>query len=216
MLVTAEKTATSATLDALRSRLGRDIPGGTTELGPLPHGGLASMARAVFPHYDDQAVERLARRLAADSAGIPLLAVEILHAIVSGLDLERESGSWPAPYHTLTHTTPGDLPDTVVSAIRIGFRRLSPDAQQVLAAAAALGGRVTAPRLAKVTGLTRPQVHSAADELEWQRWLVADGRGYVFVARIVERIIERDMLTPGQRRRIQDTDRPPTDTEGPP
>ena len=122
----------------------------------------------------------------------------------------KESGTWPAPYHTLTQTTPGDLPDTVVAAIRIGFRRLSPDAQRVLATAAALGGRVTAARLSKVTGLTLPQVHGAADELEWQRWLVADGRGYVFVAGIVERVVERDMLTPGQRRRIQDSDKPTT------
>jgi hypothetical protein len=208
MLVTAEPVPSSEVLDSLRARLGRDIPGSTVDLGPLDHGGLAAMARAVFPEYDDQAVERLTRRVAADSAGVPLLAIEILHAVAAGLELDPESGAWPAPYHTLTQTTPGDLPDTVVSAIRIGFNRLSPVAQRVLAAAAALGGRVTGARLARVTGLTLPQVHDATDELEWQRWLVADGRGYVFVAGIVERVVERDMLTPGQRRRIQDADAP--------
>ena len=133
--------------------------------------------------------------------------------MAAGLDLQQESGSWPAPYHTLTQTTPGDLPDVVVSAIRIGYRRLSPLAQRVLAAAAALGGRVTAPRLAKATSLRCAEVDRAADELEWQRWLVADGRGYVFVAGIVERVIERDMLTPGQRRRIRGADKPATNTE---
>jgi len=208
MLLTAEPAPPSDVLDGLRTRLGRDIPGATVELGPLDQRALAAMARAVFPGYDDKALERLTRRVAADSAGVPLLAIEILHAVAAGLELDPESGAWPAPYHTLTQTTPGDLPDTVVSAIRVGFRRLSPEAQRVLAAAAALGGRVTAARLARATGLMETEVHSAADELEWQRWLVADGRGYQFVARIVERVVERDMLTPGQRRRIQEADGP--------
>lgn len=206
MLLTAEPAPPSDVLDGLRTRLGRDIPGATVELGPLDQRALAAMARAVFPGYDDKAIERLTRRVAADSAGVPLLAIEILHAVAAGLELDPASGAWPAPYHTLTQTSPGDLPDTVVSAIRIGYRRLSPEAQRVLAAAAALGGRVTAARLAKATGLPETDVHAAADELEWQRWLVADGRGYQFVARIVERVVERDMLTPGQRRRIQEAD----------
>jgi hypothetical protein len=42
----------------------------------------------------------------------------------------------------------------------------------------------------------------ALDELEWHRWLVAEPRGYSFVARIVRRVIERDMVTAGQRRRV--------------
>jgi len=208
MLLTAEPVPPSDALDALRTRLGRDIPGATVELGPLDQRALAAMARAVFPGYDDKSIDRLTRRVAADSAGVPLLAIEILHAVAAGLELDPASGAWPAPYHTLTHTTPGDLPDTIVSAIRIGFRRLSPEAQRALAAAAALGGRVTAARLARATGLTEAEVHSAADELEWQRWLVADGRGYQFVARIVERVVERDMLTPGQRRRLRENDGP--------
>jgi DNA-binding SARP family transcriptional activator len=213
LLLTAELAAPSPGLDALRSRLGRDIPGGALTLGPLEHDHLAAMARAVFPHYDDDAVERLTRRVAADSAGVPLLAIEILHAVSAGLDLRQNEGAWPAPYHTLTQTTPGELPDTVVAAIRIGYRRLSAGAQQVLAAAAVLGGRVTAPRLVRATSLATPEVNNALDELEWQRWLVADGRGYVFVAGIVERVIDRDMLTPGQRRRIQDAVK---DSPGPP
>ena len=42
----------------------------------------------------------------------------------------------------------------------------------------------------------------ALDELEWQRWLVAEGRGYSFVARLVRRVLAQDLLTPGQRRRL--------------
>ena len=113
------------------------------------------MARAVFPDYDASQLDRLTRRVAADSAGVPLLAIEILHGVSSGLDWERESGAWPAPYHTLTQTTPGDLPDSIIAAVRIGYRRLSDPAQRTLAAAAAFGGRVTAARLARATGDSR-------------------------------------------------------------
>jgi len=38
--------------------------------------------------------------------------------------------------------------------------------------------------------------------LEWNRWMVYDPRGYTFVARLVRKVIEREMLTPGQRQRV--------------
>ena len=203
LLLTAEPDTPSETLDTLRSQFGRDLRGEVVELDPLTHGALADLTRAVFPHYDEQAIDRLTRRVAADSAGVPLLAIEILHAVSSGLDLQEESGAWPAPFHTLTQTTPGGLPDTVIAAVRVGYRRLSEPAQRALAAAAALGGRVSAEQIGRAADIPQATLSTALDELEWQRWLVADGRGYGFVAGIVERIIERDMLTPGQRRRMR-------------
>ncbi len=203
LLLTAEPGVPSEPLDALRTRFGRDLRGEVVELGPLTHGALADLTRAVFPHYDEPAIDRLTRRVAADSAGTPLLAIEILHAVSSGLDLQEESGAWPAPFHTLTQTSPGDLPDTVIAAVRVGYRRLSEPAQRALAAAAALGGRVTAERIGRAADIPQATLSTALDELEWQRWLVADGQGYGFVAGIVERIIERDMLTTGQRRRMR-------------
>jgi len=51
--------------------------------------------------------------------------------------------------------------------------------------------------------------HDALDELEWQRWLVAEPRGDGFVARIVRQVIERDMLTLGQRNRLLQYDAEP-------
>jgi hypothetical protein len=72
----------------------------------------------------------------------------------------------------------------------------------VLAAAAVLDERVTPERLAAATALGLDAVHAALDELEWTHWLLNESRGYGFVARLVRRVVERDMLTPGQRRRI--------------
>ena len=72
----------------------------------------------------------------------------------------------------------------------------------MLAAAAVLGDRVKSATLQRTTGLAAADVNAALDELEWQRWLVAEPRGYGFVARIVRDVVARDMLTKGQRQRI--------------
>lgn len=191
-------------LDDLRSRLGpgRDVAGVSLALSPLSKQAQAQLARWALPSYTDSEIGRLARRLAADSAGYPLLSVELLHAIASGLDLDSTTEVWPAPLRTLSQTAPGGLPDSIVAAIRIGFNRLSPDAQRVLAAASVLEHRSSPEILTRATGLPRAQVDQALDELEWQRWLSFESRGYVFVARIVREVVARDMIMPGARQRV--------------
>ncbi len=114
------------------------------------------------------------------------------------------AGAWPEPLRTLDQTLPGGFPDAVVGAIRVNYRRLSSDGQAVLAAAAVLGGRVRAEGLRCATGLRPDAVEAALDELEWQRWLTAEGRGYAFVARIVREVVERDLVIEGQRQRIRE------------
>lgn len=194
-------------LDRLRARAGRDLPGAVMPLRPLERTALRRLAGEAFPEYAPEALDRLARRLEADSAGLPLLAVELLHAVRLGVELEDRGEGWPAPHVTLDQTLPGDLPGAVVAAIRVGFRRVSPDAQKVLAAAAVLEERVDAAALERATELSSSRVAEALDELEWGRWLASDPRGYTFVARIVRRVIAEDMVTPGHRRRLADAAR---------
>jgi predicted ATPase len=191
-------------LEELRARLGRDVSGTVVGLAPLDDEALASLVRWVLPSYDDAATGRLVRRLASDSAGLPLLAVELLYAVAHGLDLASLAGTWPSPLRTLSETLPGDLPDAVRAAVRVGSRRLPPIAQRVLAALAVLEDRVSAERLARATELPLADVHEALDELEWARWVSADPRGYAFVARIVRDVSALDLTTPGQRQRIRD------------
>jgi hypothetical protein len=178
------------------------VPGVAVRLAPLPSTALQALARWAFPSYSEVEIDRVARRVATDSAGLPLLAVELFHAVALGLDLHRTAGAWPAEHHTLDQTLPGDLPDAVVAAIRIGFRRLGKDAQTALAAASVLGERAEVRTLAKATGFAPERLAAALDEAEWQRWVAADARGYSFVARIVRDCIAREMLTEGQRRRV--------------
>ena len=191
-----------AELDELRSRIGRDLEGGAVRLRRLDRAALRGLAERMLPGYDPEALDRVVRRVASDSAGLPLLAVELLRAVALGLDLGTIGGSWPSPLHTLDHSLPGDLPDAVVAAIRIGVRRLSDAAQRVLVATAALGDVTAPPVLERALAMDAEEVARALDELEWHRWLAAEPRGYSFVARIVRQVIERDMLTPGQRRRV--------------
>jgi len=53
-----------------------------------------------------------------------------------------------------------------------------------------------------ITGVGAEALAAVLDELEWERWLAAEPRGYGFVARIVRDVVDRDMVVPGQRRRI--------------
>ena len=189
-------------LAELRARIGRDVPGAAISLGKLDKEAILQLVEWALPAYKGEAADRLARRIAADSGGLPLLAVEICHAMAQGLDLEATNGAWPHPLRTLDSTFPGDLPDTIIAAIRVGFRCLTRPAQQALVATAILGERVAAKRIGCATDLKGDALHAALDELEWRRWLVAEARGYVFVARIVRDVVARDMVTEGERQRI--------------
>jgi predicted ATPase len=204
LVLTAPSVPDRVELDGLRSRLGREVRGGTITLAALPRDELRALARWALPHYDEGQIDRVVRRVATDSAGLPLLAVELLHAVALGLELGKMAGAWPEPLRTLDQTLPGGFPDAVVGAIRVNYRRLSSDAQTVLAAAAVLGGRVPAERLRRATGLGPDEVRVALDELEWQRWLTAEGRGYTFVARIVQEVVAGDLVIAGQRQRIRE------------
>ncbi len=204
VLVTVAPYPAREELDQLCERIGRDVAGAAVQLAPLDLDALGRLAAWALPEYGAAELDRLARRVAADSAGLPLLAVELLHAVALGLDLHGAAGgpAWPAEHRTLDQTMPGDLPDGVTAAIRVGFRRLTKDAQAVLAAASVLGDRVRGIVLGRATGLDGERLSGALDELEWTRWLAAESRGYSFAAQIVRDVIARDMLTEGQRQRI--------------
>jgi predicted ATPase len=205
LLFAADSHPPRLELDNLRSRLGGTLRGVALRLTLLDSADLRALARRMLPGFSEVEIERVARRVATDSAGLPLLAVELLRAVALGLDLRGSAGAWPEPYKTLDQTLPGDLPDTVVAAIRVGFRRLSPGAQRALATASVLGDRISLELLAKVLDLPAAQVATSLDELEWHRWLVYDPRGYTFVARVVRKVVARDMLTPGQRQRVMES-----------
>ena len=191
-----------AEIDAITARAGRDLAGRTIRVEPLKVEEIRGLARWALPRLTEIQVDRVARRVFVDSAGLPLLAVELLHAVALGLDLGQIESTWPAPFSTLSDTLPGDLPDSVVAAIRVGFRRLGRHAQQLLIVVAVLGDRIPREDLGGITEFSTEALDTGLDELEWQRWLISDARGYSFVARIARQVVDRDMVTAGQRERI--------------
>ena len=199
-------------IDQIRQRVGSGAPGAVIELGPLTSDAVRTLCKWAMPDFDDERVDRLARRIEVDSGGLPLLAVELLNAVAWGLELSDDQASWPQPLRTLDQTMLTDLPDAIVGAIRVGFRRQSEDAQQILRVAAVAGRRATAEQLQRGSGVAGDALDAALDEVEWDRWLTADARGYTFVARIVGDVILRDMVAGGQRARITEMlkDRSPT------
>ena len=203
LILSADLQPARSELDELRTRIGRDFRGLSLRLSPLDSADLRALARHMLPRFNEVEIERVVRRVATDSAGLPLLAVELLRAVALGLDLRATSGAWPEPLRTLDQTLPGELPDTVSAAIRVGYRRLSPSAQRALSAASVLGDRLTLELLAQALESSLKETLATLDELEWHRWLQCDAQGYTFVARIVRQVIARDMLTPGQRHRFQ-------------
>jgi predicted ATPase len=202
VMLSVMPSAASPVLDDLRGAIGGAIQGRTVTLERLDEPELRTLAAWALPTYTPEDLNRVTRRLAMDSAGIPLLAIELLHAITLGLEPDESGPAWPAPARTLSQTLPADLPDSVVAAVRVGFRGLTSTAQRVLAGMAVLSDRTTEASIGRAVELPVESVRPALDELEWQRWITADARGYTFVARIVRDIVGRDMLTAGQRRRI--------------
>jgi predicted ATPase len=158
-----------------------------------------------LPAYSPDAADRLVRRVMADTAGNPLLAVEVIRAVRDGLALAKsEPAAWPARERTLDDTLPGDLSPIVVAALRQRFRALSEPAQRALVAVAVLGGRTDPDALARGARLDRTALERALDELEWERWLSADARGYAFVTRLVREVILAEMVTGGEQRRVRE------------
>ena len=186
----------------LRQRIGRDLRGVSVKLGPLSTEALRSLAAWAVPTYDAGQLDRLTRRVATDSAGLPLFASELLNGVALGLDLKGVASAWPEPQRTLDQSLPGDLPDAIVAAIRTGFWRLSKEAQRALTVAALLPDRIKPELVGAGSGLQGEELNHTLDELEWHRWLAADARGYTFVARVVRLVVARDMLTEGQRQRL--------------
>ena len=191
-------------LDDIRVAAGRDVPGRSFLIGRLKVQAIRELAASLLPSYGPVELDRVVRRVVTDSAGVPLLALELLNAVSRGLELSGSAKAWPETQATLDDSLPGDLPDAIVAAIRVNFRRLSGEARDVLAAAAVLSDRTTADVLVRATTLSRDDVDRALEELEWRHWLSAEGRGYSFVARLARRVIGEEMLTPGQRRRLLD------------
>jgi DNA-binding SARP family transcriptional activator len=192
-------------LDPVSVRLGSDLPGLELTTALLNEADVAEFAGWAVPSYqlDDRA--RLARRVMADTVGNAFLVTQLMLALRAGLAVSPGTGTaWPAAHRTLDDTLPGQLPPAVAAALRLRYRALNPAAQRALAALAVLGGRTSQDALARGAEVEPEALASALDELERERWIDGDAHGYSFVTRLGREVILADMVTGGEKRRIQE------------
>ena len=97
-------------LDELRTRIGRDFEGGAVRLRTLDRATIRGLAQQMLPGYNAVALDRVVRRVATDSAGLPLLAVELLRAVALGLDLGTISGPGRSRFARSTRVSPAISP----------------------------------------------------------------------------------------------------------
>lgn len=202
VLVTASSDPPRSEIDQLRSRIGRGLRGVAVTLAPLTQVDLAAMAKWALPAYDDDQVDRIARRMSAESGGYPLIAYVIYTAIADGMEIGEITQPWPRRKNTYHDELPVDPHDHLVGAINVRLGRLTPDAQTLLRVLAVLDGPCAAKRLARGANLPGSSVERALDELEARQWVVADSRGYSFLAGTIRNIVKKTHVLPGVVERI--------------
>ena len=203
VLVTASPVPINDALEELRGQIGRDIKGVTVTLDALTQTDLVALAKWALPKYDADQVDRIARRVRVESGGLPLIAYMILVAVRDGLELPGLAKPWPPPKRTLYDVLPVELPDSLQGAINVGFGRLSSDAKTLLRVLAVLGDPCAAERLARGSDFPHSRLYKTLDDLEWQRWVVADARGYAYVARAIRDAVREKLVPKGEVLRIE-------------
>jgi DNA-binding SARP family transcriptional activator len=202
VLLTLRPADACPDIDRARAHVGREWDGAVVHVEPLSIAGISHLVEERFPAWGAADQERLARRLLADTAGLPGLVGELLSAIGAGLP--PDTGTWPAPSRTLDATFPADRPDAITAAVRVNYGCLSASERELLAAASVLGERVSARLLERAIGQGEADVAGGLDRLEAQCWLESDASGYAFAARVVRDVIARDFVTRGARRRMEE------------
>src|SRR5205085_2769540 len=71
VLCTATPHPPRVELDELRARIGRYLKGTAVRVGPFTSDAVRALAHWALPSFDDVQLDRLTRRVATDSAGIP-------------------------------------------------------------------------------------------------------------------------------------------------
>ncbi len=204
LIVTVRSGSDALATDELTRRAGRDMAGLAIRLEPLAAAEMRPLVDWATPAWSEAARDRLTRRLQSESGGLLSVAVDVLNMIRAEV-MPEHTTPWPAADRTLDATLPGSLPEPLVAAVRVAFRSLEPDAQRILVAASLLAEPFSAEQVGRVAEIEDAATRDAAlDRLEWDAWIVADGRGYLFPARAKRTLIAAELTTPGQRRRLRE------------
>lgn len=191
-------------LHQLLAGTGREIPGQVVSLPPLARTDLRDLAEVLAPWCrtpEDR--DRLARRLEADSAGRPLLAVTVLRGLEDAAALHQDALRWPPPGETLDSPLPMGIPALIRSAVLAQLARLPSEARDLVARASLLGSRLDPPLLAALTGLEPATLVERLAAAERAHLIRAEATGYVFTSPLIAQVLSHGYLTPGQMRQVR-------------
>jgi len=195
----------SPELQALTGSVGRDVRGAIVHLEPLAADEILALTEAMAPWCtikEDR--ERLARRVAQESGGNPLLAVTLLRDLGDSAVERRGPAEWPRPGATYDSTLPVQISAVVRSAITARVARLDEDTLAVLRAASVAGDVLDPTLITEVLELPRARIDAALDRLEQERFVVFGGDRYAFNGQLVRAVVESECIQAGGRRRLRE------------
>ena len=197
-------TETPRELLALRTELGRGVPGAVTELTPLDLSDVQRLVEGLAPWCPDpEQQHRLARRLNFEARGNPLFLVTLLRALREESELRDDLMVWPVPRVTLTTPLPVAIPDVIRSAVAIRIDALDDQAAQVLKAASILGQGVHPGLIASTLDMPEAHVEQGLVALENAGFVVYSGSRPTLAAPLIAKVIRDLCLTRGERSRMQ-------------
>jgi DNA-binding SARP family transcriptional activator len=195
----------STELQGLTGSVGREVRGTSIRLEPLAAEEIVALTEAMAPwstNKEDR--ERLARRVAQESGGNPLLAVTLLRDLGDSTPERRGAVEWPRPGATYDTTLPVQISAVVRSATMARVARLDEDALAVVRAASVGGEVLDSALIAEVLELPPARIDAALDRLERERFIVFGGDRYSFNGQLVRAVVESECIQAGGRRRLRE------------
>ncbi|MGH7615556.1 MAG: hypothetical protein ACREMW_16125, partial [Gemmatimonadales bacterium] len=184
--------------------VGRGLPGATVRLDPLSGADVRALVGELARWCrDDAERDRLARRVAFETAGNPFFAVTLLSALQRATTLRPDLTTWPPPRRTLDAPLPFSVPSLVRLAVAMRVKELDPEEEVVLRAASVCGQALDLELVALLAERSPAQVERSLPAFERRHLVSFDGQRYAFTAPLVAEAVQSECLTRGERRRLE-------------
>lgn len=194
----------SPELVRLQAEVGRGIPGVGVTLEPLGPVELNELIQELAPWAtDEDARDRLLRRMLHETSGSPFLTVTLLRGLADTAELQASAAQWPVSQETLSAPLPQGVPPLIQSAVLAQVMRLEPASRDVLAMAASLGNRIDLGLLAAVSGVGEAELVERLTLPERLQLIVATDDGYAFQGAVIANVLAHVGHTPGRRREVR-------------
>ncbi len=188
----------------LRASVGGAVRGRAVRLDPLSLEEVRELVRSSATWcIDEVGRDRLARRIAFETAGNVFLAATLLRGLGECAALRQDGLSWPVPEATLDSPLPISVPSLARMAITARVTQLDDACQRILATGSLVGLAIDPELVANLTGMPQSRLEDLLPTLERLAFLVFDGERYRFAAPLVAQVVRAEFLTPGQQRTLR-------------